>query len=213
MELLQETDLMTLWLTQYGSMILFVLLSLGILALPIPEETLMVMAGVLMHKMMLSIPLTILFSYAGAICGITMSYFLGRTAGSFVIKKYGRWIGITDHRLAKASQWFARLGKWLLCIGYFIPGIRHVTGFSAGTTNMRFSQFALYAYSGAIVWVSLFLSLGYFLGIYCIECYEKLEKFDLLALLLFLFGIAAAFLLIRKKIKAQARNQGTSPND
>jgi membrane protein DedA with SNARE-associated domain len=203
MEILQETDQLTLWLIQYGSFILFIMLSLGILALPIPEETLMVIAGVLMHKSKLNIPLTILFSYAGTITGITMSYFLGRTAGSFLVKKYGKWIGITEQKLAKAHHWFTRLGKWLLCVGYFIPGIRHLTGFSAGTTYMQFSQFALFAYTGAILWVSIFLSLGYFLGIYCLEYYERLEAFDLVVLLLIAAAAAIAILMIRKKIKAK----------
>lgn len=203
MEISPETDLLTLWLINYGSFILFILLSLGILALPIPEETLMVIAGVLMHKGKLNIPLTILFSYAGTICGITMSYLLGRTAGNFLFKRYGRWVGINEERLAKAHHWFTRLGKWLLSIGYFIPGIRHLTGFSAGTSYMQFSQFALYAYSGAVIWVSLFLALGYFLGTYCLDCYDRLEKFDLLALSLVALGIFLAVYLIRKRIKAR----------
>ena len=76
----ETTSFFSLWLTKYGSFALFLMLSLGILALPIPEETLMVIAGVLMHKGQLNIPLTVLFSYAGTICGITMSYALGRTA-------------------------------------------------------------------------------------------------------------------------------------
>lgn len=201
MEMLQETDLMTLWLVKYGSFVLFILLSLGILALPIPEETLMVISGVLMHKGKLNLPLTILFSYAGAMCGITMSYILGRTAGSFLIRKYGKWIGITDERLARAHRWFTRLGKWLLCIGYFIPGIRHLTGFSAGTTSMQFSQFALYAYSGAIVWVSSFLSLGYFLGPYCLQCYEQLENVDLFLIFLIILVVCFLVYFILKKIK------------
>ncbi len=205
MEMAQETDVLTLWLIQYGSFILFFMLSLGILALPIPEETLMVVAGVLMHKGKLNIPFTIMFAYAGTICGITMSYILGRTAGSFLVKKYGRWIGITAARLEKAHRWFSRLGKWILCVGYFIPGIRHLTGFSAGTTYMEYSQFALYAYSGAIVWVSMFLSLGYFLGIYCLECYEKMETLDLIALLVVLVSVLLAAYFVHKKIKADKR--------
>lgn len=193
MEALPETDVLTWWLLNYGSFILFVMLSLGILALPIPEETLMVMAGILMHQGKLNIPLTVFFAYAGTICGISTSYLVGRTAGSFLTKKYGRWVGITEERLEKAHQWFERLGKWLLCIGYFIPGVRHLTGLSAGTTYMKFSHFALYAYSGAIFWVTLFLSLGYFLGSYCLECYKKLERLDLIFIGL---GIAAALLIL-----------------
>jgi membrane protein DedA with SNARE-associated domain len=202
MEMTAEADLFTLWLTQYGSFVLFFLLSLGILALPIPEETLMVMSGILMHKGTLNIPLTIFFCYVGTMTGITTSYLLGRTAGHYLILKYGRWVGITPARLEKGHQWFSRLGKWLLMIGYFIPGIRHLTGFSAGTTSMGYSQFAIFAYSGAIMWVSLFLSLGYFLGGYCLACYEKLEELDVISIaILIIAAIVTIFIIRRRSLK------------
>ena|ERR1700722_2819364 len=202
MDVLPDTSsLLSLWLIKYGSFVLFIMLSLGIIALPIPEETLMVIAGILMHKGKLNIPLTILFAYAGTICGISVSYWVGRTAGSYLIHKYGIWVGITKARLEKAHYWFERLGKWLLLVGYFIPGVRHLTGFSAGTTYMKFSHFALYAYTGAILWVSLFLGLGYFVGNYCLSLYDRLENIDLVVIAIII--IAAIFLIyvIRRRIK------------
>ena len=199
MEVLAEIDVFSLWLTKYGSFVLFFLLSLGILALPIPEETLMVLSGVLMSKGKLSIPLTIFFCYTGAMAGITTSYFLGRTAGHYVLIKYGGWVGITAARLDKAHKWFARFGKWLLVIGYFIPGVRHFTGFSAGTTTMRYPQFALFAYTGAILWVSLFLSIGYFLGGYCLDWYEKLEVVDLIGIAALIIAVVVTILIIRSR--------------
>jgi membrane protein DedA with SNARE-associated domain len=162
-------------LLHYGSFVLFVLLMLGIIALPIPEETLMVFAGALMDKGVLLIPLTIFAAIAGSICGITVSYFLGRTGGSFLVHRYGNWIGITEKRLDKAKSWFNHFGKWALFIGYFIPGLRHFTGFSAGAAEIDYRQFALFAYSGAIVWVSTFLSIGYFLGDYCFYILELID--------------------------------------
>ena len=200
-----ETSLFSLWLIKYGSFALFLMLSLGIIALPIPEETLMVVAGILMQKGKLNIPLTILFSYGGAMCGITVSYFLGRTAGSYLIQKYGAWVGITRARLEKAHYWFERLGKWLLLVGYFIPGVRHFTGFSAGTTYMKFSHFALFAYTGAFLWVSLFLSLGYFLGNYCLSFYNELEDIDILAIVIALIAVILAVYLLRRRFMSRSK--------
>ncbi len=42
MDFLPGIDTFSIWLMQYGSIILFVLLTVGIIALPVPEETLMV---------------------------------------------------------------------------------------------------------------------------------------------------------------------------
>ncbi len=197
MSLIPDVTVLVNWITTYGSVVLFILMSLGILALPVPEETLMVIAGILMRKGILQIPPTVLFAYAGAMCGITMSYVVGRTAGNFLILRYGKWVGITDVALNHAHRWFEKLGKWLLIVGYFIPGVRHLTGLIAGTTYMKYSHFALYAYTGAFLWVSLFLSLGYFVGSYCLECYEQLGKADVVIVLLAIISAIILFFYIK----------------
>lgn len=157
-------DSLIIWLTQYGSFALFGLLALGIIALPIPDETLMTFAGVMISKGHLALIPTIIAAYAGSFFGITVSYMIGRTAGTYLVKQYGPRFGLTEEKNNQVHNWFARIGKWTLLVGYFIPGVRHLTGYVAGTTELPFRQFAIFAYTGAVLWSSLFLSLGYFSG-------------------------------------------------
>lgn len=157
-------DTLTLWITQYGSFSLFVLLALGIFALPIPDETLMLFAGVLIAHGKLSPVATFIAAACGSMAGISISYVIGRTAGVFLIRRYGHWVRITEERMQRVHDWFERVGRWALLIGYFIPGVRHMTGYAAGITSMEYRHFALFSYCGAILWVSMFLSLGYFVG-------------------------------------------------
>jgi membrane protein DedA with SNARE-associated domain len=210
MDFLPDIDTLMFWLTNYGSFVLFVLLVLGIIAFPVPEETIMVLAGILIRNGTL-IPHPTLFAiYAGSIFGITTSYLLGRTAGTYFIRRYGGWVGITEEHLARAHRWFERFGKWSLVIGYFIPGIRHFTGFCAGMTELDFKQFALYAYSGAILWVTTFVSIGYYSGTYWLELYKHLMM-QVDTYTLFLIGLVIAavllFLMFRK------RNKGSKQQD
>lgn len=194
-------DIFSVWLMQYGSIALFFLLALGIIALPVPEETLMVIAGIFMHSGKLPIVSTVLAALLGTLCGISVSYIIGRTAGHYLITKYGSWVGLTQVRYKKAHDWFERFGKWTLMIGYFIPGVRHLTGVCAGTSDFPYKQFALYAYGGAFAWVSLFLSIGYFFGKQWLALYEKIEiGSDLIAIVVFvvIIGVVAYFY---KKIK------------
>jgi membrane protein DedA with SNARE-associated domain len=171
MEYLNDT--FSLWLLEYGSMALFFLLALGIVALPIPDETLMVISGVMIHQGHLYAIPTLMAAYLGSMCGITLSYMLGKTAGHFIIKRFGKWIGINEARLKKAHDWYEYLGKWTLTFGYFIPGVRHLTGVLAGMTELTYTSFALFAYSGAFLWATVFLSMGYFFGPYwsCVLCF------------------------------------------
>ncbi|HVV67451.1 MAG TPA: DedA family protein [Gammaproteobacteria bacterium] len=167
---------LTVWITQYGSFALFVLLAVGIFALPIPDETLMVFAGFLVaHGKLEPIP-TLIAACAGACSGITVSYVLGRTAGTYLLKKYGHWIRITEAKMQRVHDWFERIGRFALLIGYFIPGVRHLTGYAAGISELEYSKFALFSYSGACIWVVCFLSLGYFLGNRWVTIIDHLDQ-------------------------------------
>lgn len=201
MDYLPTIETLSTWLLEYGSWTLFVLLALGIIAIPVPEETLMVVAGTLIAGDLLHPVWTLLAAYGGSICGITVSYFLGRTVGIFFIHKYGGWVGIKESHVNKVHVWFEKFGKWALFIGYFIPGVRHFTGFIAGSTDLNIRQFMLFAYSGALVWVSTFLSFGYFFGNYCIaHCSNiKIEETELFLIALFSICIAAGYFIFKKR--------------
>ncbi len=192
MDILPDTDTLAIWLQHYGSISLFILLAFGIIALPVPEESLMILAGIFMAKGILSIPATFIFALGGSISGITVSYLLGRATGFYLIRRYGGWVGIKESHAIKVHDWFEKYGKWTLTIGYFIPGIRHFTGYTAGATNLQFSVFCLFAYTGALFWVTTFLSIGFIFGEHWARIAEYLELHIEMAVIT---GIAVACLL------------------
>jgi membrane protein DedA with SNARE-associated domain len=153
-----------LWLSHYGYAGLFALLVLGIVGLPIPDETLLVFSGYLISTGRLHGVPTFLAGLGGSMCGISLSYTVGRSLGRSMVLRYGRLLHITEERLERVHRWFERVGEWLLTIGYFIPGVRHFTALVAGTSQLQYARFALFAYTGAVLWVSTFLSIGYFVG-------------------------------------------------
>jgi membrane protein DedA with SNARE-associated domain len=152
------------WITQYGYLAIFSLLMLGIVGLPVPDETLLTFTGYLVFRGQLSLPLAFLSAFAGSTCGITLSYTLGRIFGLVLIHRYGRYLRITEDHVAKAHAFFRRAGHWSLTIGYFIPGVRHLTAYAAGMSELEYPTFALFAYAGAAIWAGTFIGLGYLLG-------------------------------------------------
>ena len=152
------------WLSHYGYAGLFALLLLGIVGLPIPDEALLVFSGYLISTGRLDPVWTFITAFAGAACGISVSYWLGITLGHTAVERYGSYIHLTQERLERVHRWFRRVGNWLLSIGYFIPGVRHFTAIVAGMSGLEFPTFAIFAYGGAAVWVALFLTLGYVVG-------------------------------------------------
>ncbi len=152
------------WISQYSYVGIFALLMFGIVGLPIPDETLLAFCGYLIWRNQLQLLPTFLAGWGGSLCGITLSYWIGRTGGHRFVTRYGRYIGATEQRLSRVDAWFARFGSWLLAAGYFVPGVRHFTALVAGITAMKWRTFAVFAYAGAAIWVAAFLSLGYAVG-------------------------------------------------
>jgi len=152
------------WVATYGYGALFGLLIFGIVGLPIPDETLLVFCGYLIFKGKMSPLETYLAALAGSCCGITISYFIGRTAGLGVVHRFGKYLHVNERKLAKVHGWFEHSGHWALFGGYYIAGVRHFTAIIAGASKLEFHVFALFAWSDAATWVAVFLALGYFIG-------------------------------------------------
>ena len=130
-------------LNQFGYIVLYILLTLELMALPFPGELLMTYCGFLVFKGNLNYIVSIIFSTAGVITGITISYFIGKKLG---------------------INTFYRYGYGLLIIACFIPGIRHITGYFSGITKMPYKKFAINSYLGAVIWSTTFISLGKVFG-------------------------------------------------
>ena len=152
------------WIKTYGYLGVFASQMLGMFGLPIPDETILGFIGFLIFKEYFHPVPTFLTAFLGSICGITLNYLIGRTLGLPLLEKYGKYLHITPKRLAQAHQWFEKFGKWSLFGGYFLPGLRHLTAFSAGVSGLEYRHFATFAYSGGLLFVATFLTLGYVVG-------------------------------------------------
>ncbi len=198
-------DSVLLLIFKYRYLGLFVSLMFGIIGLPIPDETILTFSGYLIHKGDLSFLPTFLVTYLGSILGITLSYILGRTAGLYVVRKYGKYLHITESRLEKAHEWFEKIGRWSLSVGYFIPGVRHITAIIAGSSELKYYEFAIFAYSGGLVWTLTFLLTGYYVGVGWEKYVHVVHTHALLLIAAILIILSVAYLIrflyIKRKIK------------
>jgi membrane protein DedA with SNARE-associated domain len=154
----------TALIDQYGYIVLFVALMLELIIFGIPTEILMGYAGFLVYEGKLNWILAILSAGLGTSIGISLSYFIGQRLGFPFFKKHGHKIHMGPDRFDKFSVWFSKFGNGLIVVAYFIPGVRHITGYFSGITSLKFRRFAPFAYLGAFIWVSAFISLGKVLG-------------------------------------------------
>ncbi|HYA13346.1 MAG TPA: DedA family protein [Syntrophales bacterium] len=151
-------------ITKYSYPGIFIALGLGILGLPIPDETLLAFVGFLIFQGKLAYFYAIAVAFVGTSCGITVGYLIGRILGIRFIRRYASRIHLNPDHIHSAEKFYNRYGKFTLLIGYFVPGIRHLTAIFAGTSLMPYRIFALFTYGGALIWTVTFISLGYVLG-------------------------------------------------
>lgn len=110
---------------QYGYFGLMGILVLGIVGLPLPDETILTAVGFLVYRGHLSYFPSLLAGVAGGAIGISLSYAMGAVIGRPLILKYGAILHLSEQKLAKVEGYFERYGGITLIGGFFIPGVRH----------------------------------------------------------------------------------------
>ena len=149
------------WIARYGYWAIFILLLLGIVGLPVPDETLLLLVGYLSFTGDLRLEPALVSAFLGSACGVSVSYALGRFVGIHAVDKLANRLHISPAHMALTYRWVARWGKYVLLIAYFIPGVRHLAALVMGATLLPPLVFARFAYTGALVWSGTFIGLGY----------------------------------------------------
>ena len=185
----------------YGYLGIFGSLMLGMFGLPMPDESLLTATGYLISKNYLQLLPALLAAYLGSVCGITVNYLAGRFIGFPLLHRYGYFLGISDEKIAWAHNWFENYGRFALFVGYFIPGVRHLTAFTAGSSRLHYWGFAPSAYSGGLCWVASFIAAGYFLGEKRSWLVPQLRTYLLLALGIVIFLLWVRYRLWAKGLK------------
>ncbi len=141
--------------------VVFVLCGLG---LPLPEELVLVAAGYVCFKGHADLPAMIGVCGAAILLGDAVPFLLGRVFGARLLRI--RWLRmiVNPRRLAKFDVWFRRRGDLVIIVARFIPGIRVVAFFTAGTMRMSLKRFLLLDLAGITVSAPLLVWIGYVTG-------------------------------------------------
>jgi membrane protein DedA with SNARE-associated domain len=152
-------------LHSYGNVVLGVVVGLESVGLPLPGETLLIAAAVwagTSHQ--LNIVLVILSAALGAIVGQIAGYWIGWGIGFRLLRRYGRYIGLTDRRLAYGRALFRRHGVKVIFASRFIVLLRTVAALLAGANHMPWGRFMAANVTGSFTWAALYGGGAYLLG-------------------------------------------------
>ncbi len=151
------------WIAQHGYGMIFILLALGIFGLPLPNDLILAYIGYLIFKGTLHPVPAFVAAFLGSLCGMMFNYALGRSFGGYIIHRFGRFLHVNPEQIERVRTWFEHSGRLGLVVGFFLPGVRHVTAFIAGTSRMIFREFVVFSSIGGLLWCATFIIFGYVL--------------------------------------------------
>jgi membrane protein DedA with SNARE-associated domain len=132
--------------------------------LPAPGDAAIAYGGYLTTTGAIPYPLAYVAVVAGAVLGSTCNLTLSRRYGRPFIQRFGRYVGVTEERLARAERIFKRWGPWAIIVGRHIPGMRIVLSALSGILEVPYRVFIPCVLVSASIWAAIFLELGRRLG-------------------------------------------------
>lgn len=150
----------------YFVLFLIIMLETGLIFFPfLPGDGLIFSAGVIAATTDLEVTVLLPLLIIAAISGNLLNYYVGnslgaglRTSKSSIVQK------LLAKYLPTAENYYQRHGSRAVILGRFFPIIRTYIPFVAGLVKMERQLFVKNTIIGAILWISLFLLAGFFLG-------------------------------------------------
>jgi membrane-associated protein len=153
---------------QYGTLVYAVLFAIifcetGLVVLFFfPGDTLLFIAGALCAVGEMNLALLMFLLITAAVTGNTLNYWIGETIGQKVFTHDYRWLN--KDALRRTHEFFEKHGGKTIVLARFVPVVRTFAPFVAGVSDMTHARFQLYNITGAVLWVVLLTTAGYFFG-------------------------------------------------
>jgi membrane protein DedA with SNARE-associated domain len=155
-------DLIESYMLVYGYWAVFFGVMLENAGLPIPGETILLVAGYFCsHENGFHLPLVMVTAACGAVLGDNIGFAIGHHYGRGFLLKWGRFVFLTPKRLDYLEDYFRSHGNKTILVARFITGLRVFAALLAGASMMRWRVFFVYNVAGAVLWSIVITTLGY----------------------------------------------------
>jgi membrane-associated protein len=124
----------------------------------------------------------------GAVLGDSLSYWLGRTIGTRLIR---RWDFLKRHLgpgIERAQHYFERGGGPVVAVARFVGPLRAVVPFVAGSSGMDYRRFLQWDVPAAIVWGTLMVGLGAAFGEAIARTIDRLDWWFTIVIVVVIVG-------------------------
>ena len=205
-------------LDHFGYWAVLLLVMVEDFGVPVPGETILIAASVYAGTGRLNVVAVGVVGFAAAVIGDNIGFTIGHFGGRALVLRWGRYVGLTEARLDKAADLFARQGALIITFARFIEGLRQANGIVAGTTGMRWLRFLAFNALGAALWVGTWVSVGYLAGNHIDTIYTYITRYTyyvLIAAGVVIVALIARYWMRRRRSRrppASAPARDTDPS-
>lgn len=129
--------------------------------LVVPGETIVIVGGVIAGQGDVDVLALFALTWFCALGGDATGYLLGRRLGRPFLLAHGPRVHLTEARLRRVEEYFARYGLATILIGRFVGLVRAVAPFLAGASRYPPGRFIAIAVVGTGLWSAAFVFLGF----------------------------------------------------
>jgi membrane protein DedA with SNARE-associated domain len=177
--------------------------------IPVPGETILIAGAVYAGSGGLNIVAVGVAGFVAAILGDNVGYAIGRYGGRALVARWGKYVWLTEERLATAEAFFERHGGKIIVIARFIEGLRQANGLIAGITRMRWLKFAIFNMIGAALWVGCWVSVGFFAGQHITTIYNYVTSYTVYAVIVIVVALVL-WIIARLRRKRHEKNDSVT---
>ncbi len=193
-------DLLRNALVHYGYWAVAAALLLENAGVPLPGETVLLLASFLAYtEHDLRIGWIIVAGTLAATLGDNLGYAIGNYGGRRLLDRYRHILHIGDAAVARGESLFERYGSATILFARFVFGMRVIAGPLAGVLRMHWKRFALFNLLGATLWVTAISLVGYFFGSRWGLLMHFIKRFDLLLAAVFVVVLAVLWWRNRRR--------------
>ncbi len=167
---------------------------------PLPNEAILLFSGFLVGSGHLDLLVAWAASIIGTVGGATLAWWIARTFGPAGVRRVGRYVLLTEGRLAAAQAFFRRRGALTIFLARLTPIIRTVVSYPAGLAAMPYRPFVLATAAGCAIWNMLILLLGRAAGEHWRDLFEQFHTPVLLVATALILAVAA-YLVVEHAVK------------
>jgi membrane protein DedA with SNARE-associated domain len=153
------------YMLAYGYWAVFFGVMLENAGVPVPGETILLIAGYFASTGEFHLGLVMLIAATGAVIGDNIGFAIGHHFGRNVLLRVGRFFFLTPKRFEHMENYFERHGNKTILVARFITGLRVFAALLAGASRkMPWRVFFVYNVAGAVLWSVAITTLGYLFG-------------------------------------------------